>query len=105
MEKTVVILGSFLITRVLDSKTADHTMSDNVPFDWGFASKQWFLHDFGTINGKKWDLKLEECRYLMQHYNKRAKNSIKFFNLNATHAFRFRSLLQYTYKTPSWVQQ
>lgn len=57
-------------------------MPDKVPFDRRFASKQRFLHDFGTINGKKCDLKLEECRYLMQDCNNIAKNSIEYLELN-----------------------
>jgi len=98
VEKTVVIpvSGIFPITRILDSKTT--TAKPTMPFDRSFASKQWFLHDFGTINGKKWDLKLQGCRYLMQDYNNTAKNSIKYLDLNTAYTFRFRPVPQYTGK-------
>ncbi|KAM8807305.1 cation channel sperm-associated auxiliary subunit beta [Eudromia elegans] len=61
VEKTVVIPGSssFLITAILDNETAtaEPTMPKKVPFNISIPSSQWFMHNFGTANGKKWDLK------------------------------------------------
>ncbi|XP_062433676.1 cation channel sperm-associated auxiliary subunit beta [Rhea pennata] len=100
VEKTVLIPGSssFLITAILDNQTAiaEPTMPDKVPFNISFPSKQWFMHNFGTANGKKWDLKLDTCRYSIQEYNHIAKNVIKYLDLDTTYNFTFRVTPQYT---------
>nr|XP_013796374.1 PREDICTED: cation channel sperm-associated protein subunit beta [Apteryx mantelli mantelli] len=100
VEKTVVIPGSssFLITAILDNQTAiaEPTMPNKVPFNVSFPSKQWFMHNFGTVNGKKWDLKLDTCRYSIQEYNHIAKNVIKYLDLDTTYNFTFRVTPQYT---------
>ncbi|XP_064367921.1 cation channel sperm-associated auxiliary subunit beta [Dromaius novaehollandiae] len=100
VEKTVVIPGSssFLIMAVLDNQTAiaEPTMPNKVPFNISFPSKQWFMHNFGTINGKKWDLKLDTCRYSIQEHNHIAKNAIKYLDLDTTYNFMFRVTPQYT---------
>uniref|UniRef100_A0A8C4KGZ4 Cation channel sperm-associated protein subunit beta n=1 Tax=Dromaius novaehollandiae TaxID=8790 RepID=A0A8C4KGZ4_DRONO len=102
VEKTVVIPGSssFLIMAVLDNQTAiaEPTMPNKVPFNISFPSKQWFMHNFGTINGKKWDLKLDTCRYSIQEHNHIAKNAIKYLDLDTTYNFMFRVTPQYTGK-------
>nr|XP_009688136.1 PREDICTED: cation channel sperm-associated protein subunit beta [Struthio camelus australis] len=100
VEKTVVIPGSssFLITGVLNNQTAtaEPTMPNKVPFNRSFTSKQWFMHDFGTVNGKKWELKLDTCRYSIQEYNHIAKNIIKYLDLDTIYNFTFRVTPQYT---------
>ncbi|XP_025902699.1 cation channel sperm-associated protein subunit beta [Nothoprocta perdicaria] len=100
VEKTVVIPGSssFLITAIVDNETAkaEPTMPEKVPFDVGIPSSQWFMHNFGTTNGKKWELKVDTCRYSVQQNTHTARNVIKYLDLDTTYNFTFRVIPQYS---------
>ncbi|XP_010214042.1 PREDICTED: cation channel sperm-associated protein subunit beta [Tinamus guttatus] len=100
VEKTVVIPGSssFLITAVLDNQTAaaEPTMPKKVPFNISIPASRWFMHDFGIANGKKWDLKVDTCRYSVQESGHTARNVIKYLDLDTTYNFTFRVIPQYT---------
>ncbi|XP_054828600.1 cation channel sperm-associated auxiliary subunit beta [Eublepharis macularius] len=94
IEKTVVIPGfsSFLITDVVDDLTAlaDATMPYRVPINIVFISRQWFLYDFGTTNGRKWRVIVDRCRYTIQQLDDLPVHAIKYLDLGSKMNFSFR---------------
>ncbi|XP_015282591.1 PREDICTED: cation channel sperm-associated protein subunit beta-like [Gekko japonicus] len=94
VEKTVVIPGfsSFLIISVTDNLTAltDATMPQRVPVNIEFQSKQWFLYDFGTTNGRKWRVVVDRCRYTIQQLDDLPVHAIKYLDLGSKLHFSFR---------------
>ncbi|KAM4853789.1 cation channel sperm-associated auxiliary subunit beta-like [Thomomys bottae] len=94
LEKTVILPGysSFLITEILDSKNAlaFATMPRSVPHNTIFPKDQWFLHDFGKINGRTWKILTKPCNYLLQQLGDESINSVKYIDLGNTHKFSVR---------------
>ncbi|XP_060118315.1 cation channel sperm-associated auxiliary subunit beta-like [Heteronotia binoei] len=94
VEKTVVIPGfsSLFIVAVQNDLTAlaDATMPQRVPVNTVFQSKQWFLYDFGTTNGRKWRVVVDRCRYTIQQLDDLPVHAIKYLDLGSRLTFSFR---------------
>ncbi|XP_077175220.1 cation channel sperm-associated auxiliary subunit beta [Paroedura picta] len=94
IEKTVVIPGfsSFLIVNVTSSLTAlaDATMPHRVPLNTAFQSRQWFLYDFGTTNGRQWRAVVDRCRYTIHQLDDLPVHAIKYLDIGSKLDFSFR---------------
>lgn len=60
--------SSFLITEIEDSKNALSlaTMPLTVTSTLTFPAHSWYLFDFGTVNGRNWNIILRPCNYWVQ---------------------------------------
>ncbi|KAH0502443.1 Cation channel sperm-associated protein subunit beta [Microtus ochrogaster] len=86
-EKTVVKPGysSFLITEIEDSKNALSlaTMPLTVTSNLTFPVHSWYLFDFGTVNGRNWNIILRPCNYWVQQndHDMLSPNVVKYIDV------------------------
>lgn len=95
VEKTVVIPGSssFFITAVVDDYNAlgMATLPEKMLLNYTFPPDEWFLYDFGTTNGRKWKIVVDECRYVVQQIDDLPLHAIKYLDLGEKLHFSFRA--------------